>query len=464
MAPQNSSTMAENTRLVHSISDAQASILDLVLFPGFTRMSTAIQGYLTIDLSVYVPLMCFFGLVVFVCRRIWERLLGWLETHFTSTIHVRYREEDVRSSLATTDLASASTQLRRSNDEDTKRKTIFYTPWNGRFFIQYHGHLIVFRREHRAGEFNSREEVSLSCFSRSLRILRQLLTECCVEYSKLIQGKTSLYEHQNGTWARSMVSDVSHISTVALNESVKKELLKDIGNFLNQTARRWYSNRGFPYRRGYLLYRPPGTGKSSLSLSIAGYFGLDIYILSLSAINEDCFRELFAKLLSRCVILVEDIDAVSSKRSGDAETNDSRPGSLSQQSKSVSGKVFLSALLNVIDSVGSQEGWVLIMTTNHITYLDEAFIRPGRVDKKVELGLADKKMTANLFCLVFKPVVGDVALPDAQSGEDKKVYEAVVSQREEAERVERAAKEFATRVPELKFSRFFWKTGNYQGK
>jgi len=56
------------------------------------------------------------------------------------------------------------------------------------------------------------------------------------------------------------------------------------------------------------------------------------------------------------------------------------------------------------------------MTTNHITRLDEALIRPGRVDKKVELGLADKKITADLFYLVFMPVKGDVALlEDAQS-------------------------------------------------
>jgi len=104
-------------------------------------------------------------------------------------------------------------------------------------------------------------------------------------------------------------------------------------------------------------------------LSIAGRFGLDIYILSLSAISEATLKSLFAKLLSRCIILLEDIDAVSSNRSRDAEIV-----SPSQESKSASGKVSLSALLNVIDGVGSQEGRILIMTTNHITRLDKALI------------------------------------------------------------------------------------------
>jgi chaperone BCS1 len=121
------------------------------------------------------------------------------------------------------------------------------------------------------------------------------------------------------------VTDIRPISTVILSGNRKGELLKDIREFLDQTARKWYSGRGIPYRRGYLLYRPPRTGKSSLSLSIARRFDLDIYILSLSAIiNEHTLKSLFAKLLSRCVILLEDINAVSSKRSTDTKTEDSR--------------------------------------------------------------------------------------------------------------------------------------------
>jgi hypothetical protein len=93
------------------------------------------------------------------------------------------------------------------------------------------------------------------------------------------------------------------------------------------------------------------------------------------------------------------------------------------------------------------------------------------VDKKVELGLADKKMTADLFCVVFKPMEADVALlKNAQSDvlvrsrENRKVDEAARSQGEEVKRVERLAEEFAARVPELKLYHFFWDTGNHLGK
>jgi hypothetical protein len=71
----------ENSSLpIQPFSDAQASILDF-LFPGFTRISAAVQGYLTIDLNVYVPLLCFFGLFVFGCGRVCKYLFGLLETY-----------------------------------------------------------------------------------------------------------------------------------------------------------------------------------------------------------------------------------------------------------------------------------------------------------------------------------------------------------------------------------------------
>jgi chaperone BCS1 len=168
-------------------------------------------------------------------------------------------------------------------------------------------------------------------------------------------------------------------------------------------------------------------------------------------INETSLKVLFAKLPNRCIILLEDIDALSSNRSRIAEI-DSRQianSSTSQESKSASGKVSLSALLSAIDGVGSQECRILIMTTNHITRLDEALIRPGRMDKKVEFGLANNKMTANVFCLIFKPVEGDTAFPKNTPSD---VRVAAGSQRKEVERVERPAEEFAARVPELKFS------------
>ena len=68
-----------------SISDVQASILDMFLFPGFTR---AVQGYLAIDLSAYAPLLCFFGLFVFACGRMFKYLWGLFETYCSKSLPI----------------------------------------------------------------------------------------------------------------------------------------------------------------------------------------------------------------------------------------------------------------------------------------------------------------------------------------------------------------------------------------
>lgn len=77
----------------------------------------------------------------------------------------------------------------------------------------------------------------------------------------------------------------------------------------------------------------------------------------------------------------------------------------------------------------------------------------------VELGLADKKMAADPFCLVFKPMKDNITLPENTrsnvligSGEDTKAQKAAKSQEEEVKRVEQLAEEFAARVLELEFS------------
>jgi chaperone BCS1 len=171
---------------------------------------------------------------------------------------------------------------------------------------------------------------------------------------------------------------------------------------LSRQPQGWYSEQGIPYQRGYLWYGPPGTGKSSLSLSIASEFGLDINVVNLSSIDDKALLKLFSELPPQCLVLLEDIDAASSKRFEDTDPTGDQNDKCSSPKKPLRKMVSLSTLLNVIDGVGSPEGRVLVMTTNHPERLDDALMRPGRVDMKVEFQLTDSKMMTQLFYLVFK--------------------------------------------------------------
>jgi chaperone BCS1 len=214
-----------------------------------------------------------------------------------------------------------------------------------------------------------------------------------------------------------------------MDEAVKKDVLEDMKQFLDEQTQEWYTARGIPYKRGYLLDGPPGTGKSSFCLSVAGLYELDIYILNLSSLGDAGLAKLFTQLPPRCVILLEDVDAVGLDR---------KNASVKQTQKDVAHHgVSLSGLLNVIDGVGSPEGRVLIMSTNHIDHLDEALIRPGRVDKTIVFKCADKKIANQLFCTIFKQTTTG--------------YEQPVQETEDVA-IETLAEEFAARVPEEEFS------------
>jgi chaperone BCS1 len=104
------------------------------------------------------------------------------------------------------------------------------------------------------------------------------------------------------------------MSTVIISKKLKEMLVGDVAEFLDPKTRTWYSTRGLLYQRGYLLYGPPGTGKSSFSLSIAGQFDLDVYVLTMSSLNDHNLKALFADLPQHCIVLLEDVDATGVHR------------------------------------------------------------------------------------------------------------------------------------------------------
>ncbi|KAK1989996.1 hypothetical protein LX36DRAFT_741273 [Colletotrichum falcatum] len=138
-------------------------------------------------------------------------------------------------------------------------------------------------------------------------------------------------------------------------------------------------------------------------MSIASYFRLDIYVLSLASINNVQLSALFTKLPQRYVVLLKDVNAVRTTQSQEADANKSNLRSETSRGSSKTPRTLsLSRLLNVLDGVASQEGRVLIITTNHIEHLDNALIQPSRVNKKIKFQLTSSNVITKLFHTVFK--------------------------------------------------------------
>jgi chaperone BCS1 len=367
-----------------------------------------------------------------------------------------------------------------------KKKPLRYTPSFGTHYFWYRGRLLLFRRtanreQKSFAPVSEREEISISCFGRNPWVLKELLLEARDKYSEKEENKTQIYRgttrpmSTEATWQRCMSRASRPFSTVILNEKTKKELIDDVAEYLNPMTQRWYANRGIPYRRGYLLHGPPGTGKSSLSLALAGFFNMRIYIVSLSSpnTNEETLGGLFSELPRRCVVLLEDIDSAglthtrendhsNRNSSSDDDDDEMEPGQITRgngnDNKNKSNRLSLSGLLNILDGVASQEGRVLIMTTNHVEKLDKALIRPGRVDMIVEFGLADNFMTRNIFRNIFAYLEGDDDTePDLyltlDSDERKAAMDKKAKERAARDaKIEELADAFAVKIPAHEFS------------
>jgi chaperone BCS1 len=117
----------------------------------------------------------------------------------------------------------------------------------------------------------------------------------------------------------------------------------------------------------------------------------DIAMLNLSerGLTDDRLNHLLTVIPQRTLVLLEDVDAAFANRR--QVESDGYQGS----------NVTFSGLLNALDGVGSAEERIIFLTTNHVHRLDEALVRPGRVDMTVRLGEATTYQIEQLWARFY---------------------------------------------------------------
>ncbi|PIN10567.1 AAA+-type ATPase [Handroanthus impetiginosus] len=202
-------------------------------------------------------------------------------------------------------------------------------------------------------------------------------------------------------WSSVPFRHPSTFETLALEPDLKKQLVEDLTAFAE--GKEFYQKIGRAWKRGYLLYGPPGSGKSSLIAAMANFLCYDVYDLELSKVADNSeLRALLIQTTNRSIIVIEDIDC-SIDLTGDRMAKARGLSSMvAKKSRRVgdatlqkiitadedNGRVTLSGLLNFTDGLWSccGEERVIIFTTNHRDTVDPALLRCGRMDVHVSLG------------------------------------------------------------------------------
>ncbi|KAL4878670.1 BCS1 N terminal-domain-containing protein [Aspergillus karnatakaensis] len=265
-------------------------------------------------------------------------------------------------------------------------------PGLGRHVLRYNNAFIFVnrQRESRAQEQQTGrpwETMTLTTLYSQRHVFQEMFTEAHAYVEKIYEGKTSILRADVARWEPlGNPRRKRPLDSVILDKGVKERIVDDVKDFLS--SEKWYYDRGIPYRRGYLLYGPPGTGKSSFIQAVAGELNYNIALLNLSerGLTDDRLNRLLTVVPKRTIVLLEDVDAAFANRRVQSD-EDGYQGA----------NVTFSGLLNALDGVASAEERIIFLTTNHVDRLDEALVRPGRVDMTVRIGEITRYQVGSLW-------------------------------------------------------------------
>ncbi|KFD52486.1 hypothetical protein M514_06683 [Trichuris suis] len=209
--------------------------------------------------------------------------------------------------------------------------------------------------------------------------------------------------------------DVSYLDIGGLD--VQKQEVREAVE-LPLTHFELYQQIGIDPPQGVLLYGPPGCGKTMLAKAVAhhttaafirvvGSEFVQKYLGEGPRMVRDVFR--LARENAPAIIFIDEIDAIATKRF-DAQTGADREV-----------QRILLELLNQMDGFDRNANVRVIMATNRADTLDPALLRPGRLDRKIEFPLPDRRQKRLVFTTIASRMNlhDDVDLEDLVSRPDK---------------------------------------------
>ena len=235
-------------------------------------------------------------------------------------------------------------------------------------------------------------------------------------------------------YSKHLNTNTKYFKNLFMPEEDKQKLIEYVEQFkkgVPENVINEFVKMGNTYRAGLLFYGSPGCGKTSAIKAILNETNRHGVMINLSkiksneeleaVIRNELFNKVEYKLTELCLIF-EDCDATNlpsiekrkesndelftlicnkpesqNSQSNDKIINDQLKTIISQEKSSFD----LTCLLNIIDGIISLDGIMIIFTSNHPDKIDQALLRPGRVDFKYEFKKANKEIISQMMQLKY---------------------------------------------------------------
>lgn len=347
-------------------------------------------------------------------------------------------------------------------DMQKERNTFDLTPGPGRHFLREDGRFFMVHREMRqagqsaaggdprqpvqpsGGLFGRQESITLTIFGRSPKPFQRLLEKLDEEGREEKLPLVPVCQWSGSGYNETARRPKRPIDTVYLDEAIKREIITDVEAFL--ARRQWYAERGIPWRRGWALNGPPGTGKTTLIFAIASHFDMPVFTINPSTIwSDDGLMAALNYPQPKALFVIEDIDSVEilkarpnieivhaqdderrsysggpapsgypsdmpayatvaggmGRNAAASQLGHALPTPSRSSGGLLGGGITLSGFLNAMDGLGGADGRLLFVTTNCPDDLDPALTRAGRIDKIFHLGPAGVVQARAMFQRFF---------------------------------------------------------------